>query len=307
MASQRDRIFRSSVILVAVGALTMGTAGSASAAEGHREVQQTVKVVGNGSRVTVDHSTIQSGSIRFEVSSTNPPGKEGGGSNITLFQPHPGKSLDNFFADLGEEFSQTPATRAKGTRDLVRDVELYGLADVVPGSPEVVTERLRPGTYYLMDLGNPPKGAPALTVLTVGPDRTSFEQDSDLSSQRRVRATSSDRFVTRRSWPRSGTYTFTNASDTMHFMSMIPVKDGTTDAQVQAFFSAPPSSQNGPPPFFRPQPSVGVGSDVLSPGRSIQVTYNLPAGSYLLVCFISDDKSGMSHAVMGMHKVIHLT
>ena len=306
MTLHQRRVLKGAVVLVTAGALTLGSGTSASASERpHREVQQTVTVVGDGSQVHLDHSTIQTGSIRFKVSTTNPQVMGNGGSNISLFQPKRGKALANVFADLQEEFSQTPAIAAKGTRDIVRDVSLFGLADVVVGFPEVVTEDLQPGTYYLFDLGNQPKGNPAVTTLTVGRDRHAFEQDSDLRSQTQVKVTSADRFIAPRFWPHRGTYTFTNVADTIHFMVMIPVKDGTTDAQVQAVFSGPPSGQNGPPPFFRPGPSGG--NDVVSPGRSIQVSYNLPPGAYLLECFVSDDKTGLPHALMGMHKVIHLT
>jgi len=181
-----------------------------------------------------------------------------------------------------------------------------GLAGVNKGYPEVATTYLQPGTYYLMDLANPPKGGPpTVSTLTVGSNRTSFEQDSDLHSQVSVQATSADRFIAPSSWPSRGTYTFTNTSDTLHFMTMMPVKPGTTDAQVQAAFSAPPSAQQGPPPFALMGPSGG--NDVVSPGRSLQVSYNLPPGTYVLLCFIPDDKTGMPHAVMGMHKVIVLT
>ncbi|MGI8717957.1 MAG: hypothetical protein ACR2JN_09040, partial [Lapillicoccus sp.] len=89
-----------------------------------------------------------------------------------------------------------------------------------------------------MDFANPPKGGPpTVATLTVGSDRTSFEQDSDLRSQVSVQANSADRFIAPSSWPSRGTYTFTNTSDTLHFMAMMPVKPGTTDAQVQAAFS----------------------------------------------------------------------
>lgn len=37
------------------------------------------------------------------------------------------------------------------------------------------------------------------------------------------------------------------------------------------------------------------------------MAYNLPAGTYVLLCFVADDVTGMPHALMGMHKVIQLT
>jgi len=70
---------------------------------------------------------------------------------------------------------------------------------------------------------------------------------------------------------------------------------------VQQYFD---SGAMGPPPFATGGPSGG--SDVESPGVSLQLTYNLPAGTYVLLCFVADDQTGMPHAMMGMHKVVVL-
>jgi hypothetical protein len=279
------------------GSITLGAAPAlADGSEG--EIQQTVHVVGNGSSVRIDHSTIRAGSIRFVESSTNPQTQMGGGSTITLFRLEHGVSVTKFQSDLADEFSQTPAVAAKGTRELVRDVHVMGLADLVPGWPEVVTENLTPGTYYLMDLANqavPPK----LTTLTVRSATARIEQDSDLRSQLTVWATSADRFVAPRNWPHKGTYTFKNVSDTLHMMDIVRVKQGTTDADISAFFAG--TTKNVP---FAQGPSGG--NDVTSPGVTLQVSYNLPPGTYVLLCFVADDVTGMPHALMGMHKVVIL-
>jgi hypothetical protein len=303
----RRHAVKGATVLLSAGALFSLGMSPASADGGHRhgrshdrEIQQTVNVVGNGSSVRIDHATIYAGSIRFAVRSTNASGPDGGGSAITMFRPKAGKTVSRVLHDLADEFGPNPAL---GTRELTADTIVRGLADVVPGSPEVVTENVYPGTYYLMDLGNFMGGAPKLTTLKVRPAKANIEQDSDLVSQTTVSATSADRFVGPRNWPHKGTYTFRNTSDTLHFMEIAPVKAGTTDRQVSAYFkSAGPNSP--PPPFMRPGPSGG--NDVVSPGRSLQVTYNLPRGTYVLLCFVADDKTGMPHAIMGMHKVVVL-
>lgn len=41
------------------------------------------------------------------------------------------------------------------------------------------------------------------------------------------------------------------------------------------------------------------------PGRVIRVSYNLPRVTYVLLCFVADDMTGLAHAIMGMHLVIH--
>jgi hypothetical protein len=291
------RILRAAAALTAAGGL-LALAGPASASD-HGAAGHRITVVGNGSSVRIDHTTVHAGTISFKVSSTNPASQNGGGSTISLFRPKQGVTLAQVFADLREELSSTPAVAAKGTRDIVQDVSLYGLADVIPGYPEIVTENLRHGTYYLMDLANySGKGQPKTTRLVV----TGHAEARALYGRVHVAATSTDRFIAPAWWPHHGTYLFRNVSDTIHFMAIVPVKDGTTDQQIQAYFDS--GSQN-PPPFFRNGPSTG--NDVVSPGKTIAVSYNLPRGTYALLCFVADDVTGMPHAVMGMHKVIHLS
>ena len=53
---------------------------------------------------------------------------------------------------------------------------------------------------------------------------------------------------------------------TLHLMALLPLKMGTTNAQVQASFDA----TTGPPPFALPGPLAGT--DVLSPGVRLRLT-----------------------------------
>jgi hypothetical protein len=46
--------------------------------------------------------------------------------------------------------------------------------------------------------------------------------------------------------------------------------------------------------------------NVLSPGRTAQLSYKLPAGTYVLLCFVPDAETGEPHAAMGMHEVVTL-
>ena len=294
------RSLRSAALLAAAGGLLTLIAPAASAND-HKPADNrshVVGVVGNGTSVHIDHGSVEAGTVSFKVSSTNRVVQGNGGSSISLFQPKRGVKLSKAFADLHEEFSSVPATAAKGTRDLVRDVSFFGLADLVPGSPEVVTENLRSGTYYLMDLGSfTGKGNPVTTRLSV----TGRGRGSSLHGNVYVTPTSADRFIAPNKWPHRGSYLFHNIADTIHFMEIMPVKAGTTDKEIQAFFK---SGSQSAPPFARNGPSGG--NDVVSPGGTILVSYNLPRGTYVLLCFIADDMTGIPHAVMGMHKVIQL-
>ena len=283
----------------AVGGL-LALAGPAASAGEHAPASgrpHCVKVVGNGTSAHTGQAKVGGGRVCFSVSSTNPVVQGNGGSDISLFQPRHGVKLKTVFADLREEFSQTPAIAAQGTRDINQDISLFGLAQVVPGYPEVVTENLRAGTYYLMDLINyNGKANPVLTTLRV----TGHGRPGPLYGSVYVTPTSADRFIAPRVWPHRGTYLFHNIADTIHFMAITPVKPGTTDAQIQAFFN---SNGQVPPPFIA---GPSGGNDVVSPGKTIAVSYNLPRGTYVLLCFVADDVTGIPHAIMGMHLVIRL-
>jgi len=297
-------------LVAKVAVLTLAAAGtlaiaSPAAAHGHRSGHAshgtTVMVHGDGTNVTLSRSSVHAGRISFKVDSSNPT--PGAGSQITLFRLVGHATLDTFKADLGDEFSSDPVTAAKGTRELNRDIRAFGLADVVTGNPAIVTERLTAGRYYLMDLGTKPgPTGPAFTTFTVrysGRDLPDRQGDSRHGPV--VKLTSADRFISPRTLPARGTVTVRNVADTIHFMSIAPVKKGTTDKQIQAYFD---SKSQDPPPFGVDGPSVGM--DVLSPGRQLQLTYNLPPRTYVLMCFIADDVTGMPHALMGMHKVVTL-
>lgn len=284
------RPVRLALAAVAGGLLTTGLTAC-------QQYPHSALVVGDGARVAITQPTIKSGLDTFSVLSNNKPA--GNASSITLFSLKGGATLSRVGADLRDEFSQTPAKAARGTRELVRDINSVGLADITGGAHVAVTTYVAPGTYYLMDLYNfTGVGSPAFTPLVVTPGNGNGPLRGDVH----VQGTSDDKFIAPSNWPHAGSYVFSNTSDTIHFMELQRVKPGTTDAQVQAAFNAP--SQNGPPSFFLGGPTAG--NDVVSPGNSVRVDYNLPAGTYVLLCFIADDMTGAPHAIMGMHKVITL-
>jgi hypothetical protein len=302
-------VLRTALVLLAGSAVvamaTPAFAGTHGEEHRHPLVHQQVRVTGTGSSVKLSTRQVFAGSIRFTVATTNPAGPGGGGSQISLFRLKPGKTLPDLFAALKEEFSNTPSVAAKGTRDIVATAIVRGLADVVPGHPETVTETLTAGTYYSMDLANPPTSAPPrLTRLSVVTGGRHIAQHSDLASQVSV-STVDEHFIAPKVWPHKGTYTFANRAHTIHFMQLQPVAPGTTDAQIQRIFTTPPPpGASGPPPGFLAGPTGG--NDVVSPGYSLQLTYDLPRGTYVLLCFVADDRTGMPHALMGMHEVIVL-
>ena len=104
--------------------------------------------------------------------------------------------------------------------------------------------------------------------------------------------------------PTKGRFLFKNKGNTgvPHFVILQQVAKGTTTDEVLAFLQG---EQQGPPPAWVLPGSMETGA--LSPGRSMTVDYDLPAGQYVVMCFFPDPKmGGMPHALMGMLEMIHL-
>ena len=105
--------------------------------------------------------------------------------------------------------------------------------------------------------------------------------------------------------PAKGTFLFKNKGNTgvPHFVLLQQVAEGTTTDQVLESLQG---DEQGPPPPWAMQAGLETGS--LSPGRSMTVDYDLPAGQYVVMCFFPDPKmGGMPHALMGMLEMIHLS
>ncbi|MGI8531682.1 MAG: hypothetical protein ACR2KN_01630 [Geodermatophilaceae bacterium] len=279
---------RRGISLVAAATLAAGAAltsqGPASA--GTADVQTVAVQTVNGT-VNLSHSMVDPGRVQFVVA---------GGSSVTMFQPINGATVKQFFHDLSEEFSRDPAIAAQGTRDLNRDAKVYGLADPEPGQTLTVTENLTPGRYFLFDSNITSPAIPPVSVLRVRPGAESASLAPAAAAT--VLMTSQDRFVAPPALPAQGTIRVRNVADTLHFADLSPVAPGTTDADVQAFFDG-----TGPPPFIQ---GPGASMEPLSAGQQAELGYRLPAGDYVLLCFIADDVTGLPHALMGMHLVVHL-
>ncbi len=100
--------------------------------------------------------------------------------------------------------------------------------------------------------------------------------------------------------PAAGTVKFVNQADQPHFLVLQRVKDGTTSAQVRKYVES--GSQRNPPWALR----ASADSGVLSPGKKQLISYDLPAGRYLVACFWPDYFTGMPHFSMGMWKLVDL-
>jgi uncharacterized cupredoxin-like copper-binding protein len=92
---------------------------------------------------------------------------------------------------------------------------------------------------------------------------------------------------------------FKNTGKELHMVLAAPILPGKTIDDVKAAFSS--KDQQGPPPVDFDK---AVGAEVVDPGQSVFVRWNLSAGKYALICFMTDHAGGPPHVVKGMIKEV---
>lgn len=242
----------------------------------------------------------EGGLVTLRVHTDDPMGRQ-----LQLLRPHEGVSIDQVLDDLTKAISHDPATAAAGISAERDEAEALGGTFVTPQVPEEQTERIGEGPVFLLDftafIADP--AHPVLRKLDLHgdngrdlapfPHSIVFQQDT----------AAGPRFDAQDVNEANAPILVHNKSDELHEMQIQPVKPGTTDADIQAFFDAQAKGQNPTSPFTGPP----VGLSAISPNRTVEIqTKDLPAGTYVLLCFIPDDETGIPHAFEGMHKVVEL-
>ncbi|MGW2858506.1 hypothetical protein [Streptomyces sp. NPDC001205] len=257
--------------------------------------------------VSVDASGIKApdhalgGLTTFRVHTNDASGRQ-----LQLLRPHDGVPLRTVFDDLAKAVSHTPAVSAQGVSALRGEADAAGGALVTPEVPETFTTRIEPGRLALLDftafLKDP--AHPVFRVLWLDGGRHGDLRDVDGAVVTTRETPAGPRFDVRALHKAGEPILVHNAADELHEMQLQPVAPGTTDAEIQAYFDRVAAGNPGPAPFTGP--ALGIGA--VSPGHSVLLrAHRLPPGRYALLCFIPDDKNGVPHAFLGMHKVLELS
>lgn len=190
----------------------------------------------------------------------------------------------------------TPKSALKHLNRVINNTNLYGGLDAVGGQTLNGTVVLpTAGTYFAFKDAGLPSHPTKLTV--TGPEVTR----ADPGSTATVKALTTRRFGGAKTLPAHGTITFMNDStESPHFLDLLHVKEGTTKKQVLDAFM---SNSKAPPPWVRKGQAA---TDTVGEGNAQTLTYKLPKGQYVEVCFFPDPKTGMPHAFMGMIAMVHL-
>lgn len=212
---------------------------------------------------------------------------------VTLLHFLPGYSYADFVADGKRAQGQGAAARTAVAHVFANTVFDGGI-NLFSGQSADFTVTLEPGIYYLGEMTNRPQ----LTRIRVTGDQSTGTTPSTAT----ITATDSSYRVTGE-LPAKGTITITNAGRHAHRANLIPVKPGTTRAELGAYIRKTRGNDNAPAPSFalnRPQ----LGTADLSPGRRMQLTYDLPAGTYALLDFDHDLNTGRPNTLEGMYAIV---
>lgn len=278
------KIGKRSAALIAVAGTTAatltGAAGSASAAAAGRVHHVTARMTKSSIHLSVGH-TVHAGTIQFKAVSA-----DGKGHELQLFRLHKGYTLQQAGADIGKSFKGDVAAINR----VDNNITFRGGALTRNGKPGYVTVNLAKGHYYVLD-----QNGGGLSWLDV----RGTAKAAPVAHRGWITATSYN-FVTSKTLPNSGTITVGNISDQPHFVSIQRVETGTTHKQVARAFKHP--TRGNPSWMLR----AGTDSGVISPYHHEYMSYNLPAGKYLVACWWPDDETGMPHAFMGMWRLVRL-
>lgn len=230
------------------------------------------------------------GAVGISVATTVPD------QELSLIRVRPGYSYTRFLADGARANSHGPGA-VTAMRRVFAETEFLGGADVFPGTPASFTVTLRPGTYYLGEMST----RPAFRKITVVRGAGAVEP----AAAARLTASDSHFRTNGPTLPAHGTITIRNTGRQIHRLNFVPVKTGTTRAQLGAWLRKTGGRPDGPPPPFAghgPQ----LGTAMISPGQQFQFAYTLPPGQYAVVSFQPDSHTGKPQTLDGLYTIVTL-
>lgn len=245
------------------------------------EQQQVDIAVGVGGFAAPD--TIRAGAVTFKVSNTDPAG-----AWLGMVRLKAGVSREQYLADLTRAMGPDPV---EGGKAVAKDAEMLG-GVAVARVPASVTMRVSPGDYLLVDFRD--VGLPDLAE-RIRPVRVVAGHGQAPPRAEQVIMVLDGRYVA----PAviRGSVRVVNLSPHVNEAMVMPVRPGTTDADLEAFFR-----RTGPAPFT----GGPTGVVPLSPGRSAVLDVDLPAGDYALVTWVTDTRTGRMFAADGMRALVRV-
>jgi hypothetical protein len=272
------------MLCLALGALALCTAALAGRSTARSPQAFSLRL--DGKHLGIASTVWRAGAVQIAATATR------GEQELSLLRFRPGYSYAGMLADGRRADGHGKAAAAALAR-IMRGTEFAGGVDVFPGEHASFTALVRPGTYYLGELNDRPifrvihvTGAPDGAL---GPSAATV-REYDFG------------YRVHGSLPAHGTITIRNVGRQPHRLNLEPVRPGTTRAAVGAYLRKTGGRPYGPPPgFSRRGPELGTA--LVGPGETMQFSYSVPAGTYALIGWQQDSKTGKPQALEGMYAV----
>jgi hypothetical protein len=264
-----------------VSGATVNSADASAAAAG-----QSVDVLVKRDHTIQMPTTIQPGVTTFKITSTRLAG-------FQIAQTTKGYTKKAAMRDVTAAFTKN---NMRALKRFESKVTLLGGMPSTPKQAATMSTRLREGTYWALDTApmrlDPSKiltfkvaGAPVGGQLSGHVIRAVGEVDWGRLSQH---------------IPTQGQIWFQNRSKDNHFLEIAKLAKGKTMKDFRRWIEDAKAGKQSPPPVNL---AHTVDTGVISPGKSMSLSYRLPAGRYVLLCWWSDaDMGGTPHAFMGMYR-----
>lgn len=294
----RMRVKAVPVLLAAsIGIPTLGRVANAFAHDGHAaaKLQPTgfdaIDLTIEESGVTGMPESIAAGRYLFNVTGPE-PGEMGPAGFIVVQLPE---------GITGEQAYEDTSTAVDGPPAWYLDAHWGGGFTLAQGTEGWVVLDLTPGSWHVTTLqGSTPPVAFEVTgefpadVADAGAnvELDMFEMDFKIIAGEFV---AGDNIMT-----------VHNSGAQLHFVEVIQVPDGTTEAQVDALFNSYMTGTPDPEMLDESQIMPILYAPDQSPGVSATLPISLEAGTYLLTCWVPDPETGLPHAMMGMHELVEI-
>lgn len=299
-------------VVAAVTAVLIGgflAAAAPADAQSHGRTQRVwITVTGDGSHARMSTHHVHPGLLTLFLKDRTSPTL---GADVVVARMRHGYPVSRLAADIGVQTNQnsTPAQNAASTRDINKIAVALGGGDAVGHTSFFRSNTIRlSGHNVFYVINTSAANGPAVVGRLEARGRTVEGHAPDRSGTVWLGNGSADTITLRGSMPADGAVRVRNGGDSVHLLQMSKVADGVTDAQVQAEYDVLLSggTPTSDPAGLNSPPTVVTGSDAVSPGHASTFRYDVPAGTYLLQCFVADDTTGIPHAFMGMHLIVHV-